>query len=158
MKTQRIFPGVLLIGVGCYYLLQQFSLPYHKQLLSWPSLLFVIGLAFLLQAHFGREHSMIFPGVLLTGLAIHFHLDVIVDWWPSHWGIYTLIVGLAFLFSYFKNRKDGFVPAIVLLTLSLMSFTTINPIHWLVEGFSFIQHLWPIFLIVVGIFLILRKK
>ncbi|WP_227936694.1 LiaI-LiaF-like domain-containing protein [Alkalihalobacillus deserti] len=158
MKTQRIFPGVLLIGVGCYYLLQQFSIPFNQQLLTWPSLLFVIGIAFLLQAYFGKEASMIFPGVLLTGLAIHFHLDTIVHWWPSHWGIYTLIVGVSFLFSYVKSKKEGLLPAVILLGLSLFSFTSVNPFLWLQEGFSFVSSLWPIFLIGVGLLLLFRRK
>ncbi|MFC0557831.1 LiaI-LiaF-like domain-containing protein [Halalkalibacter alkalisediminis] len=158
MKTQRIFPGVLLIGVGCYYLLQQISIPFHQQLLSWPSLLLVIGIAFLLQAYFGRETSMIFPGVLLTGLAIHFHFDSLVSWWPSHWGMYTLIVGIAFLFSYLRSKKDGLLPAVILLGISLFSFTSINPFLWLQEGFSFMRSLWPIFLIGVGLFLLFKKK
>jgi hypothetical protein len=158
MKTQRIFPGVLLIGVGCYFLLQQFSIPYQQQILSWPSILLILGFAFLLQAYYGREHSMIFPGVLLTGLAVHFHFDSIFTWWPSHWGIYTLIVGLAFLLSYFRTKKEGLLPAVILLALSLFSFSSNNPFLWLQGGFSLLSSIWPSFLIGVGLILLFKRK
>lgn len=157
MKQQHIFPGILFIGVGCYFLLQQFSIPFDQQLLTWPSLLFVIGIAFLLQAYYGREFSMIFPGVLLTGLAIHFHSLALFSWWPAHWGMYTFIISIAFFLTYSKTRRGGLIPAILLLILSLLSFASVNPFQWLQETFSFIGELWPIFLIAIGIFLLLKK-
>ncbi|MDT8859496.1 DUF5668 domain-containing protein [Alkalihalobacillus sp. MEB130] len=158
MKTQRIFPGVLLIGAGCYYLLQQFSIPYDQQILSWPSLLLVLGLAFLLQAYIGREYTMIFPGILLFGLAIHFHLLELVSVWPNHWGMYTSLVGLAFILSARKMKQDGMLIGILLIVFSLLSFASINPFSWLYDAYSFLSSLWPIFLIGAGLFLLLRKK
>ncbi|WP_332689561.1 LiaI-LiaF-like domain-containing protein [Halalkalibacter lacteus] len=158
MKTQRIFPGVLLIGVGCYYLLQQFSIPFEQQLLSWPSLLFVIGFAFLVQGYVGPEYSMIFPGALLTGLAIHFHLISFVTWWPKHLGMYTCIVGISFILSARKTKREGYFIGILLIVFSLLSFASINPFSWLYEAYSFLSSLWPIFLIGLGAFLIFKRK
>ncbi|MCL7748081.1 LiaI-LiaF-like domain-containing protein [Halalkalibacter alkaliphilus] len=158
MKTQRIFPGVLLIGVGCYYLLQQISIPFDQQLLSWPSILLVLGLALLLQAYIGREYSMIFPGVILFGLAIHFHFQSLANWWPNHWGVYTSIVGLAFILSARKQKQEGMLIGILLIIFSLLSFASINPFSWLYDAYSFLSSLWPIFLIAVGVFLLLKRK
>ncbi|ARK31623.1 LiaI-LiaF-like domain-containing protein [Halalkalibacter krulwichiae] len=158
MKSQRIFPGALLIGIGIYFFLQQYSFPVLDPFLSWPSLLFVIGAAMILQAYIGRENSMILPGVILTGLSIHFHLDSLIMWWPNHWGMYTLIAGIAFLIVYVKVRKEGLIPAIVLLTISFFSFTATNPFLWFEQGFSSLFSLWPILLIGFGLFLLIRKK
>ncbi|MFC0469443.1 LiaI-LiaF-like domain-containing protein [Halalkalibacter kiskunsagensis] len=158
MKTQRIFPGVLLIGVGCYYLLQQLSIPFAQQLLSWPSILFVIGFAFLVQGYVGPEYSMIFPGALLTGLAIHFHLSSFFNWWPEHWGMYTSIVGISFILSARKTKKEGYLLGSFLIIFSALSFASINPFSWLYDAYSFLSSLWPVFLIGLGTFLIFKRK
>jgi hypothetical protein len=158
MKTQRIFSGILLIGAGCYYLLKQFSIPFEQQLLNWPSLLFILGLALLLQGYFGLEYSLIFPGTLLVGLALHFHLVSIVRWWPEHWGVYTCIIGLAFLLSARKSKREGTFVGIILLLFSLLSFASINPFSWLYDAYSFLGSLWPIFLIGLGLFFLVKRK
>ncbi|WP_034748375.1 LiaF transmembrane domain-containing protein [Halalkalibacter wakoensis] len=158
MKTQRIFPSILLISAGCYYFVQQFSIPFQEQLISWPSLLFVFGLAFLLQAYAGREYSMILPGIVLFGLSIHFHLSSIFLWWPNHWGVYTCIVGLAFILSSRKRKQDSLLFGIVLIVFSLLSFASINPFSWLYEAYAFLSSLWPIILIGAGLFLLFKRK
>ncbi|KHF40969.1 LiaI-LiaF-like domain-containing protein [Halalkalibacter okhensis] len=158
MKTQRIFPGVLLIGAGCYYLLQQISIPFDQQLLSWPSILLVLGLALLLQAYVGREYAMIFPGIILFGLAIHFHLQSIASWWPDHWGVYTTIAGLAFLLSAKKQKQEGLLIGSIFIIFSLLSFASINPFSWLYDAYSFLSSLWPIMLIAIGLMLLFKRK
>ncbi|MBP3949676.1 LiaI-LiaF-like domain-containing protein [Bacillus suaedae] len=149
---QRLFLGSLLLGVGCYYLLQQFSFPMLNRYLTWPTLLLVFGIAFLIQAYRGKEYSFLFPGALLTGLAIHFHSVDQFHWWPSHWGAYCLIIGVSFLLSYLKTKKDGLVPGLIFICLSLVAFLSLQDI------FSFASSLWPVILIVIGFYLLVKKK
>lgn len=158
MKRQGIFPGIILIGIGLYFLLEKFNLPYMNQLLSWPTILIIIGLAFLMQSNLGEDSSSIFPGTLLLLLGIHFHAQDIIIGWPSHWAMYTLIVGLSFLFYYLKTKKDGLIIAIILIVISLIGFFSKNVFDWVFSIFGFLGGFWPIILIAIGIFLIVKRK
>ncbi|MCM3715077.1 DUF5668 domain-containing protein [Alkalihalobacillus oceani] len=157
MKQGRIFPGFLLIGIGCYFLLQQLSFPFAAQLLSWPSILIVIGIAFLAQGYWGRESSMVFPGSLLTGLGVHFHGLQFIASWPDHWGMYPFIISLAFFLSFQKTKRDGLIPAIILLIIAIISFTSLNPFAWLLHTFAFLGGIWPLILIALGIILLIKR-
>ncbi|WP_078430197.1 LiaI-LiaF-like domain-containing protein [Alkalihalobacterium alkalinitrilicum] len=158
MKKQGIFPGILFIGVGLYFLLQQFDLPFANQLLTWPSILLVIGIAFLCQSYLGHDSGTIFPGVLLVGLGIHFHAIVMFSFWPNHWAMFTLIVGISFLLLYFRTNRDGLIPAIILLVISGFGFFSTDLMHWFVSFFDLFEGFWPLLLIVLGLFLIFRRK
>ncbi|WP_209122003.1 LiaI-LiaF-like domain-containing protein [Alkalihalobacillus sp. BA299] len=158
MKKQGIFPGILFIGVGLYFLLQQFDFPFTKQLLTWPSILLIIGIAFLFQSYLGHDSGTIFPGFLLVGLGVHFHAMVLFSFWPHHWAMFTLIVGVAFLLLYLRTKRDGLVPAIILLTISGFGFFPSDVMDWFMSFFDFFEGFWPLLLIAIGLFLIFRRK
>ncbi|WP_078555390.1 LiaI-LiaF-like domain-containing protein [Bacillus alkalicellulosilyticus] len=157
MKRQGIFPGVLFIGVGLFFFIQQFNVPFLDQFLTWPSILVVIGVAFLFQAFVG-DNTYLFPGALLTGLGIHFHLLHHITTWPTHWAMYTLIVGLSFIFLYMKTKKEGLWPGIILLIVSVLGFISGGFVTWFNSIFSVIESFWPILLIILGIYLVVRRK
>jgi hypothetical protein len=158
MKQQRIFLGVLLSGLGAFFLTNQYSLPYQEQVASWPSILLIIGLAFLLQSILGKETSSLFPGLILIGLGIHFHGLSLIPSWPEHWGMYTLIVGISFLLVYVRTKKEGLIPGLLLTILSIVAFLSIDPLEWLQPTHKIVLDLWPIVLICIGLFFILKRK
>lgn len=158
MKRQGIFPGILLIGIGLYFLLIKLDLPFTSQILSWPSILIIIGLAFLFQTYIGKDDSVVFPGFLLLFLGIHFHAQALFPKWPAHWAMYTFIVGLAFFMQYVKTKKDGLVVAIILFIVSIIGYFTVDLMNWIVSIFGFFGGFWPILLIAVGVFLIAKRK
>lgn len=158
MKRQGIFPGVLLISVGVIFLLQNYNVPFIDQIFSWPSILLIIGLAFLFQAYIGKDYQSIFTGVLLTGLGIHFHGLNIFSFWPNHWAMFTVIIGIAFLFRYSKTKKDGLVPGIILILISIVAFIYTGFIDVFGSFYSYIASFWPVALIGVGIYLLFFKK
>ena len=158
MKRQGIFPGVLLIGVGLIFLLQNYSIPYINTIFTWPSILLIIGLAFLFQAYIGKDYHSIFTGVLLVGLGIHFHGLQLFSFWPNHWAMFTMIIGLAFLFRYSKTKKDGFIPGIILLLISLIAFFYTGFIDLFGSFYSYVDSFWPIALIIAGVYLLFFKK
>lgn len=63
----------LLIGIGLFFLLRELRLPILTDFYSWPTLLILIGTAFLIYAFSSRDFKNLFPGVILLGLGIHFH-------------------------------------------------------------------------------------
>lgn len=158
MKRQGIFPGVLLIGVGLIFLLQNYNIPFIHSIFTWPSILVIIGLAFLFQAYIGGDYHSIFTGVLLVGLGVHFHGLALFSFWPDHWAMFTLIIGIAFLFRYKKTKKDGFIPGVLLLILSLVAFLYAEFIDWFGSLYRYVENFWPIALIIGGIYLLFFRK
>ncbi|WP_100405021.1 LiaF transmembrane domain-containing protein [Bacillus solitudinis] len=158
MKNQAIYPGMMLICIGMYFYLQSYTFPFSAQIMSWPSLLLVIGLCFLFQAYLSRDYQFIIPGWLLTGLAIHFHGLSLVNGWPNHWAIFTLILGLSFLCVYGKTKKDGLLLGILFSAVSLLMFTSFSPFHYLQKLFSVFGNLWPLILIALGLLFLYKHK
>lgn len=159
MKKQHLFTAYLLIGIGIYFLIKQLDLAAFRNFYNWPTLLMIVGIAFLLHHYTVKEKQNIFTGVLLLGLGIHFHGLQNYDFWYNHWSIYTLIVGMAFLVRFFTTKK-GFVPSVILIGISLLMIFSVTLPEWFqgIYGIiDFIETFWPVVLIVIGIYL-LRKK
>ncbi|WLR60733.1 LiaI-LiaF-like domain-containing protein [Guptibacillus hwajinpoensis] len=158
MKRQSIFPGVLFIGIGLYYLSQTLNLPFSEQLMNWQVILIVIGVAMMIQGFIAREGNMLFPGVLLLGLGVHFYFVNKIAIWPDSWGMYTLILSAAYLVTYYKTKKTGLIPGLILLAISIIELLYTGLEIWLTTTFSFVGKFWPLTLIAIGIYLVTKKK
>ncbi|WP_231563768.1 LiaI-LiaF-like domain-containing protein [Anoxybacillus sp. KU2-6(11)] len=119
MKKRGIFSGIILIGFGMYFLLERFSLfpSFH----TWPTLLFITGIAFLGQAYIGKDYSAILSGVVFTGIGVHFHLASHLSAWPDDISALTFIIALGLLLQYVKT-KQALLPTVLLFTLSIIFF------------------------------------
>jgi hypothetical protein len=160
MKRHGIFPGIILIGIGFYFLIEKLHLPYLSSFFTWPTLLLIVGIAFLAQSLFSNETSSLFPGVVLVGLGVHFHALKFLSFWPDHWGMYTFIIGIAYLGKY-KKTKSGLLPGVLLLVISLLALFydgVIGWLNWVGQFVGFFEQFWPIALITIGIYLIVFKK
>ncbi|WP_458412310.1 LiaI-LiaF-like domain-containing protein [Schinkia sp. CFF1] len=155
MKRQGFFLGVILIGLGVYFLMDQLNIPVMHKLFTWPTLLLIIGIAFLLQVYVAHDRQSIFPGVILTGLGIHFHGRELFSFWPDHWAIYTLIVGIAFIAQHQR------ILGILLVVISLLGLFYDGVIGWLSyisEAVGWLVHFWPVLLILLGVYILVKKK
>ncbi|QSS99135.1 hypothetical protein IMZ31_13725 [Pontibacillus sp. ALD_SL1] len=160
MKRQNTFSGLLLIGIGLYFLLREFQIPLLTQFYSWPTILMIIGIALLLHSYIAMEYDTLFSGGVLLGLGIHFHGLRNYSFWIDHWGIFPLIIGLSFLLRFQKTRK-GIFPAIILITLSLfVIFASNKPgwFYWINVVVHFIETFWPLLLVGFGLYLLWFKK
>ncbi|MGV3465158.1 MAG: LiaI-LiaF-like domain-containing protein, partial [Heyndrickxia sp.] len=61
MKNQKVFAGIILLGFGFYFYLSQNHLELFKEYITWPSLLIIIGIAFLVQGYNGKNYEAILP-------------------------------------------------------------------------------------------------
>ncbi|TFB24949.1 hypothetical protein E3U55_00730 [Filobacillus milosensis] len=159
MKQQKSFLGIILIGIGIYFILQQYSIPFLSRFDTWPTILIILGIAFLFNGYGNKQHDNIFPGVILFGLGIHFHALVHTSNWLDHWGMYTLIIGFAFLLRAQKTNQ-GLIIGLIFLIISFIAITTIampSWFHWFDYVFYHLERFWPAILIVIGGFLIFKK-
>ncbi|MDM5208675.1 LiaI-LiaF-like domain-containing protein [Cytobacillus kochii] len=160
MKSQRLFAGIILIGYGCFFLIQQLQVESLQSLLTWPILLAITGLAFLIQAYSGKEYNAIFPGVILFGFGLHFIIVDRLSIWPNHIGAFVLIIALAFLLYYLKTGNgllQGFLMLVLAITL-LFYEKILQYAGNYGEIVSYITKFWPAIFIIIGLFFLIKRK
>ncbi|KHD86900.1 LiaI-LiaF-like domain-containing protein [Heyndrickxia ginsengihumi] len=160
MKNQKIFPAVILIGFGLYFYLQRYHLEGMAQYFTWPTLLIIVGLAFLGQGYWGNDYEAILPGVILVGFGLHFHIVHKIAIWPDNIGIFILIISLGFLLRYQKTG-DGLLYGLLFLLLSVVLLFSDKTLSWfgLVENnVSSLWNFWPAILVIIGFYLLIIKR
>ncbi|MFA9558635.1 LiaI-LiaF-like domain-containing protein [Evansella sp. AB-rgal1] len=160
MKRNNVIPGIILILVGLYYLLKQFqiSIPFSDSLFAWPSILVAIGFVLAFQGHSNRDDNKIFSGTILLGLGVFFHGIHTFHLWSYHWGYITLIVSIAFFMKHFVTKRDGIVPGIILLIISLFALYSYQVTTWIQTFFSTFDTFWPIIFIGIGVYLLFFRR
>lgn len=156
---QNIFPGILLLGFGCYFFIDDW-IPAWNYLQAWPTLLVIIGFAFLGQAYIGKNYESIIPGVIFTGVGIHFHVIQQLVLWANYFGVFVLIIALAFLL-YYQKKGDGLILGISFLVLAiflLFSDKVATGIGFIETSMIFIQRFWPFVFIGFGLFLLFFRR
>jgi hypothetical protein len=160
MKGQRLFPGMILIGFGIYFYLQQSTITIFREFYTWPTLLIIVGAAFLVQGYKGREYESILPGTILTGFGLHFHILNKISIWPDHMGVFILIISLGFLLRYQKSG-NGMFQGVLFLILAIILLFYDKVLKWLgflQGGVDVIREFWPIIIVLIGVYLLLIKK
>lgn len=159
MKKQSNLTAYLLIVIGAYFLLEQFNLPFLSDFSAWPTLIILIGIAFLLNSFTTKDYGNLFSGILILGLGVHFHGLNTYPNWIEHWAVYPFIIGIAYLIRFFKT-KNGLIPGLLLVGFSSIMIFSITMPSW----FNFVYYIsdllerfWPIAIIILGVY-ILKKK
>ncbi|MDQ0256483.1 uncharacterized membrane protein HdeD (DUF308 family) [Evansella vedderi] len=160
MKKNSVLPGIILILVGLYFLLQQYSIsiPFTDTILTWPMILIAIGVVQAYQGFSNRDDNKMFSGMVLLGLGVFFHGAHTANLWGYHWGYFTLIVSIAFFMKHFVNKREGIVPGMILLLLTGFALYSHQLVSWLQKLFSGFERFWPILLIGIGIYLLFFRK
>ncbi|MGG0287420.1 DUF5668 domain-containing protein [Peribacillus butanolivorans] len=160
MKTQRIFPGIVLIGFGLYFFLEHSQIEIFPGFFSWPTLLCIVGIAFLIQAYSGNEFDSILPGVILLGFGAHFHIVENLDIWPDNIGIFILIISLGFILRA-RKTKSGMLHGMILFIISILIlfYDKISTSFGILEtSTANIEKFWPFVLMGIGAYILIRKK
>lgn len=160
MNKNNSFAAYLLIGIGIYFLLTQFQIPILRNFYSWPTLLMITGIAFLLHTYRAKDDQNLFTGILILGLGIHFHGLENYPFWIKHWAVYPFIVGIAFIIRYLKTRNGLFIGVLLTGISSIMLFSITIPhwLNWIFDITDLIESFWPVALIIIGVYLLIRKK
>lgn len=159
MKNINIIPGMILIGFGSYYFLQQNRIALFDEFYTWPSLMLIIGISFLVHGYWGKNVESIFPGVIFSGIAIHLHVVGRLELWPDHLGAFMLIISLGFLLRYQKTGTGLFHGILFLIISGLLLFydEIANKFASEQTGVALLLNNWWILLILFGLYLLLRK-
>lgn len=157
MKGKGNFSGIVLLGIGLFFLARQMDVTYLLPYLTWPTFLLIIGVAFLVQSSSGKEGPSAFAAILLLGLGLHFHASPRVEGWPEDSLAIILIIALSFLYM-FKQTKEGLLPGVVLLAIAGWSLFNKSDTPSITQWFSSVEGFWPFLLIGVGAYFVFIKK
>ncbi|RSL32609.1 hypothetical protein D7Z54_14245 [Salibacterium salarium] len=159
MKKQSLFYGIILIGIGLLFLLQNWEITVAARWFDWPTLLLITGFAFMAESIFKRVPLSFLPGLLLLIFGLHFHF---LEWfanWPNHISIYAVFIGSAILLDYIQTRRSGWFTGLLLLLIGAAFFYS-NELRGIIGEsiFSPMYRFGPLLLIILGIYFTLRNK
>ncbi|CUT02608.1 LiaI-LiaF-like domain-containing protein [Candidatus Chrysopegis kryptomonas] len=161
-KVSLVF-GVILVLIGLVILLDKLGVVY----LSWKkilSILLVIAGAYLGYSGFGlNSNSKVFWGSILFFFGIYLFIDSFGFLNPDvhfFWPVVLITTGLAFLMS-FVNRPNDFallLPAVALVGIGVLFLLTNLGVIYSFEVWESVEKFWPVLLIILGLYLILKKR
>jgi hypothetical protein len=154
---QNNFSGIVLLGLGLFFLVGRLNVVILQPYLTWPTLLIIIGIALLFQAGAGKDPTALFTGIFLVGLGLHFHAASRLESWPDHLQMVTLLTGVSFLFQY-KKGKNGLVPGLLLTVLSVWFIFFNSNTQSVQYLFADVKNFWPFILMIFGAYLLFFKK
>lgn len=160
MGNKKIFPGMILLGFGAYFIMQQFQISFFQGFYSWPTFFIIVGLAFLLEGYLGKSAEAILPGVILTGFGLHFHIAPKADFWPDHIGILIFIIALGFFLAHQKLKSGLFNGVLFLLLALLLLFDEkiFRLFNLSADATETVLKFWPVVFIALGLYFLLFKK
>ncbi|WP_062199002.1 hypothetical protein [Massilibacterium senegalense] len=155
MNNYRPFLSILLIGFGLYFFLEQLGMSIALYVPFLPYSLLIFGLAFFVQSK--KDPFQIFLAVICIGFGLHIFALHSFLFWPNHWAIYPLIIGIAFLIQFQKTKKKGMLAGIVLFLLAAAGLL-FEPVSQMVNPlFGYIKQYWSLLFIALGLYFLIKK-
>ncbi|MEH6940997.1 LiaF transmembrane domain-containing protein [Bacillus sp. JJ722] len=160
MNSRNLFAATTLILFGIYFFLNQSKIEVFPTFYTWPTLLCIVGIAFLVQAYKANNNEAILPGIILFGFGLHFHLIQYFSIWSNEIGVFLLIISLGFLLQS-RRAKTSSMPGIILMVIAILLLfneKATDLLGTLGTGMGSILSFWPLLLVGIGIALLIMKK
>jgi hypothetical protein len=152
MKINDIIAGIALIFFGIFFLLDNFAIISLNYALFWPLIIILIAIGLWIGFYRNRKrHGYAMSATIITVYGLIFLFCTLTSWhymrylWPG----FLIGPGLGFYVLYLFGDKDKglLIPAIILCALGLL----------FIFIFADIFNWWPVLLIIIGVYIILRK-
>ena len=156
-RKSAIAGGIILILLGLLFLASEIF-PNVFSFWSWPFILVVIGVVFLIWAILSSTGGLAVPGMILSGLGgIFYYQTVTGDWtsWSYIWALIPGFVGLGVFLGGIIDRKfkEGLNSGLTLVLLSAIMFFAFGSFFGLEYG---IAKYWPVLLVALGVIALIR--
>ena len=160
MKKQSMFFGVLLVGFGIFFLLNELHMSIAAKVYTWPVLLILIGVALLTESALSQDHSNLLASYILITLGIHFYVSEQIPFWPTNISMVVFMVAISFLLSARKAQSGFFQGGTLLIIAILMMFSDRLKLFLpkVEDGVNYLTTFWPILLLLVGLYLLFFKR
>ncbi|MCK6562206.1 hypothetical protein HUU39_21275 [candidate division KSB1 bacterium] len=155
MNRSSLVAGGLLIVLGLAFLAGNVVKLYWEE--WWPLWLIAGGVLFLLPYLSNRRYyGFLMPAAILITQGLLFLYCTWGNRWDhmgSLWPIFILGPGLGFLLMYFlgEHERGLLIPGIILTGMAAIFLIIFGP-------FSELRDYWPVVLILVGLYLIFRRR
>lgn len=160
MKYQKFFVGTTLTLLGLFYLATMFELVNQESFPTGITTVTIFGIGFLVQAAKGRQPDLYLPGTIMSGVGISYFLENLFSNWPNALGSVVVITGLSLIFHSFK--KGGSVVLGLITTLVGICIVFQERFYFISDIFNksadILNTFWPLIIIGVGLYALLRKN
>jgi hypothetical protein len=156
MKKQNVFTGMLLIGLGLFFVLRDFPFM-TSAIFRWPTYILIIGIALFGQASKSKDSGLLFPASVISLLGVHYHGIFLVEAWPTHWSMFPLIVAIAF-FVLFQKTRTGFFSGLLFFLVAAIGFLYHNGTGTSDTFLYLLNRYWAVLFLVVGTISLIRNK
>lgn len=155
-----MFFGVLLVGFGIFFLLNELHMSIAAKVYTWPVLLILIGAALLTESALSQDHSNLLASYILITLGIHFYVSEQIPFWPTNISMVVFMVAISFLLSARKAKSGFFQGGTLLIIAILMMFSDRLKLFLpkVEDGVNHLTTFWPILLLLVGLYLLFFKR
>lgn len=155
-----MFFGVLLVGFGIFFLLNELHMSIAAKVYTWPVLLILIGAALLTESALSQDHSNLLASYILITLGIHFYVSKQIPFWPTNISMVVFMVAISFLLSARKVKSGFFQGGTLLIIAILMMFSDRLKLFLpkVEDGVNYLTTFWPILLLLVGLYLLFFKR
>ncbi|NIR51432.1 hypothetical protein GWO43_22905, partial [candidate division KSB1 bacterium] len=156
-RERSLIPGVILILLGLYFLLDRLNVFYFRWEYLYPLILLGLGVLFLVAIFTKKDKGAAFPATILLILGLffflrnygllpyEFYLYYIEDYWP----IFLIAFGLGFLVLFSVKPEDWgvLIPGGILLFFGVVFLLrNMRLFYW--RDFA---DFWPVILIAIGL-------
>ncbi|MFN3134176.1 MAG: LiaI-LiaF-like domain-containing protein [Candidatus Kryptonium sp.] len=161
-KTGLIF-GIILIIVGLIILLNKLG-ALHLNLKKIISTILVVYGAYLGYSGFGlNSNRKVFWGSIFFFFGIYLFIDSFELLNPEihfFWPVVLIVTGLSFLMSFVNRPKDYalLLPAVMLIGIGTLFLLTDIGVIYSFEFWENFEKFWPVLLIILGLYFILKKR
>ena len=154
----RVLLGVVLILLGGWFLVVQ-VIPELQGWFHWPAFVIAVGLVLLVVGLLARAPGMAVPACIVAGVGgILYYQDRTQDWasWSWAWTLIPAFVGLGMILMAAMGEKRPWVlveDGLRLIGTAALLFVIFGAIFGVLP---WLQTYWPIALIVLGAYTLLR--
>lgn len=155
---QKKLLGFILIFFSILLLLIKTNLAPIPSFISWPFLLFFVS-TILIAISFTNQNDKL---GLVAGIGAAVGLFIwgkqYVDGWSDHWSILLIFIGCAVFLQYLINKQNlTAVIALILVLSGICAWPGLNEIASLASIAPTLNTYWPLLLLGLGIYFLLRK-
>jgi hypothetical protein len=148
---ERFYIGGIFIAAGILFLLANFGLFSLEHV--WPIFVMAPGIIFFIAYLDNKQnYGFLMPASILTIIGLLFFYCEFAGWhrMETLWPFFIIAPGCGFFLMYYLGPKEKglLIPASILTFIGFLNLAVNNP-----EGY-----IWPIILIVVGLWMLIFKK
>ena len=161
MKRENLIWGIILIGLGVAFLLNQLF-PGLFGWFEWPWILIGLGGIFALASLISRTGGLMIPGLILLGLGgIFLYQSRTGNWdsWAYVWALMPALAGLGMVIGslYDDEMRPTRTPGAIMLVGGLAALLIFGAAFTGAFGLSAdILRFWPVVLILLGLGVLFR--